>query len=121
MPPRYRVLVLAAAWSGLRQGELLTLTRADLDLAAIPPVVRVLHRATAAAGVPTIRFLDLRHCAQVLAAESAATLAELMARMGHSTPHAAQVCMHARAERDRALADALGAAISADGSLCLGS
>lgn len=29
MPPRYRALVLAAAWSGLRQGELMALTRAD--------------------------------------------------------------------------------------------
>ena len=36
MPPRYRVLVLAAAWSGLRQGELLALTRADLDLEGLP-------------------------------------------------------------------------------------
>ncbi len=44
MPPRYRVLVLAAAWSGLRQGELLALTRADLDLDACPPVVRVRRR-----------------------------------------------------------------------------
>ncbi len=44
MPPRYRLLVLAAAWSGLRQGELLALTRADLDLEACPPVVRVRRR-----------------------------------------------------------------------------
>jgi integrase len=41
MPRRYRVLVLAAAWSGLRQGELLALTRGDLDLGASPPVLRV--------------------------------------------------------------------------------
>jgi integrase len=41
MPDRYRALVLAAAWSGLRQGELLALTRADLDLNASPPLVRV--------------------------------------------------------------------------------
>jgi len=39
--PRYRVLVLAAAWSSLRQGELLALTRADLDLDTDPAVVRV--------------------------------------------------------------------------------
>jgi len=41
MPPRYRALVLVAAWSGLRQGELLALTRGDLDLEAVPAVVRV--------------------------------------------------------------------------------
>ncbi len=35
-----------------------------------------------------------------------------MARMGHSTPNAAQVYMHARAERDAILADALGAAMT---------
>ena len=41
MSPRYRALVLMAAWSGLRQGELLALTRADLDLGAVPARVRV--------------------------------------------------------------------------------
>ena len=60
----------------------------------------------------SMRFHDLRHCAQVLAAESGATLAELMARMGHSTANAAQVYMHARAERDTALAEALGEAMN---------
>lgn len=183
MPPRYQALVLTAAWSGLRQGELLALTRADLDLGAVPPVVRVkrrvrraddgtidvdtpksaasvrtvvlpgplrdalvahlsdfvaresdalvfatvngtvparsnltemLHRATVAAGVPRMRFHDLRHCAQVLAAESGATLAELMARMGHATPDAAQVYMHVRVGRDSVIADSLGAAMRAN-------
>ncbi len=75
-------------------------------------ITEMLHRATATAGVPSMRFHDLRHCAQVLAAESGAALAELMARMGHSTPNAAQVYMHARAERDAILADALGAAMT---------
>jgi integrase len=72
----------------------------------------MLARATTAAGLSTMRFHDLRHCAQVLAAENGATLAELMARMGHSTPDAAQVYMHARAERDTALAEALGKAMN---------
>jgi integrase len=45
MPDRYRALVLAAAWSGLRQGELLALTRADLDLTATPALVRVRRAA----------------------------------------------------------------------------
>jgi integrase len=75
-----------------------------------------LRRATRAAGLEPMRFHDLRHCAQVLAAENGATLAELMARMGHSTPNAAQVYMHARAERDTALADALGKAMHEAGT-----
>ena len=56
----------------------------------------MLARATGAAGLEPMRFHDLRHCAQVLAAESGATLAELMARMGHSTANAAQVFARAR-------------------------
>lgn len=53
MPDRYRVLVLMAAWSGLRQGELLALSRADLDLDASPArvVVRKAVRRTDAGQV----------------------------------------------------------------------
>jgi len=181
MPPRYRALVLAAAWSGLRQGELMALTRADLDLNASPATVRVRRsvrrsesgtvridlpktpasirtvslpaplghalaahlaefvseepdaplfrtatgtlparsnlsttfgRALVAAGAPQVRFHDLRHVAQVYAAEAGATLPELMARLGHATPAAALVYLHARSDRDQALTDALGVAMS---------
>ena len=181
MPSRYRALVLAAAWSGLRQGELMALTRADFDLDASPAVVRVRRsirrsesgtvrtdlpkaaasirtvslpaplahvlaahlaefvgpdpdaplfrtaagtlparsnlsttfgRALVAAGAPQVRFHDLRHVAQVYAAEAGATLPELMARLGHATPAAALVYLHARADRGHALADALSAAMS---------
>jgi integrase len=182
MPARYRVLVLMAAWSGLRQGELLALTRADLNLdldtaparvsvrkavrrtdtgkvhLEVPKTassVRVVtlpdplavalrehlqvfvpnragarvfitrtgttparsnlvdtwHRACAAAGVPQVRLHDLRHVAQVLAAEAGATLPELMARLGHATPAAAMVYLHARMERDLALTQALAIAM----------
>ena len=41
--------------------------------------------ALVAAGAPRVRFHDLRHVAQVYAAEAGATLAELMARLGQ--PH----------------------------------
>lgn len=145
MSDRYRALVHAAAWSGLRQGELLALTRADLDLDASPALVRLrrevrssdkdtmevdlpktkaslrtvtlpaplaaelaahldafvgpgrdawvfttatrtnpegsnlnasFRRALDIAGVPPVRFHDLRHVAQVFAAEAGATLPE---------------------------------------------
>ena len=181
MPARYRALVLMAAWSGLRQGELLALTRGDLDLQAVPATVTVRRavrrtdtgavrvdvpktaasvrvvtlpdpvtdalcahleefvsadpgafvfatrtgstparsnlgsswrRACATAGVPHVRLHDLRHLAQVYAAEAGATLPELMARLGHSTPSAAMVYLHARADRVTQLTRALGEAMA---------
>jgi len=181
MPARYQVFVLMAAWSGLRQGELLALTRADLDLDTAPARVRVRkairrtdtgrypidvpktassvrevslpvplavalrkhletfvpnqpgarvfttstgttparsnlgdtwHRACTAAGVPQVRLHDLRHVAQVFAAEAGATLPELMARLGHATPAAAMVYLHARADRDATLLSALAEAMA---------
>jgi Site-specific recombinase XerC len=181
MPARYRALVLMAAWSGLRQGELLALTRADLDLDATPARVTVRkavrrtdagevrvdvpktassmrevslpdpltdalrdhlevfvaaergalvfatstgttparsnlgvtwRRACATAGVPQVRLHDLRHVAQVFAAEAGATLPELMARLGHATPGAALVYLHARTARDIQLTRALATAMN---------
>jgi len=43
----------------------------------------------------------------VLAAATGATLAELMARLGHSTVSAAMRYQHAAADRDKAIAEAL--------------
>jgi hypothetical protein len=43
----------------------------------------------------------------VLAAATGATLAELMARLGHSTVSAAIVYQHAAADRDKVIAAAL--------------
>jgi len=63
--------------------------------------------ARAAAGRPDLHFHDLRHTGAVLAAQTGATLAELMARLGHSTPGAAMRYQHAAAGRDKAIAEAL--------------
>ncbi|WP_249051521.1 site-specific integrase [Cellulomonas fimi] len=65
------------------------------------------YQAREAAGRPDLRFHDLRHTGAVLAASTGATLAELMARLGHSTPAAAMKYQHAAADRDRVIADAL--------------
>jgi integrase len=65
------------------------------------------YRAREAAGRPDLRFHDLRHTGAVLAAATGATLAELMARLGHSTPAAAMRYQHAAKERDREIAQAL--------------
>jgi integrase len=65
------------------------------------------HPAREAAGRPDLRFHDLRHTGAVLAAAAGATLAELMARLGHSTVSAALRYQHAAADRDKAIAAAL--------------
>jgi integrase len=65
------------------------------------------HTARSAAKRDDLRFHDLRHTGAVLAASTGATLAELMARLGHSTPGAAMRYQHAAADRDQAIAQAL--------------
>ena len=172
MPPRYRLMVLLAAWCALRFGELAELRRSDIDVknavihvrravartdagpevkgpksaagrrdVNIPPHLmpavrdhlarmkpgqdallfpavhgghlnpatlrRVYHPAREAAGRPDLRFHDLRHTGAVLAAATGATLAELMARLGHSTFSAALRYQHAAEDRDKAIAAAL--------------
>nr|MBA2559757.1 site-specific integrase [Propionibacteriales bacterium] len=62
-----------------------------------------------------LRFHDLRHTGAVLAASTGATLAELMGRLGHSTPTAALRYQHAAQGRDMAIAKALS--VLADGAL----
>jgi integrase len=178
MPERLRLIVLLAAWCGLRFGELAELRRSDVDTrrgvlhvrrgvvrvggenvvgtpkstasvrdVAIPPhlvpLVRehklahagkgrdgllfpsddgtshLLHaslykpykKARKAAGRPDLRFHDLRHTGAVLAAQTGATLAELMSRLGHSTPGAALRYQHAAAGRDLEIARKLSALV----------
>ena len=55
-------------------------------------------------GRPDLRFHDLRHTGATMAAQEGATLAELMARLGHSSPAMALRYQHAAADRDRDLA-----------------
>jgi integrase len=67
------------------------------------------RQARETAGVPNLRFHDLRHFAGTMAAVAGATVAETMSRLGHSTPAAAQVYQHAAAGRDRVIAERLAA------------
>ncbi len=62
------------------------------------------HRARAEIGRPDLRWHDLRHSGAVLAAATGATLAELMARLGHSTPQAAMRYQHVAKGRDHEIA-----------------
>lgn len=174
MPERLGPLVLLAAWTALRFGELAELRRGDVDLAggvlrirravvrvdghavvgapksdagtrdvALPPhllpvlrehlrgsirggrngllfpaangtshlapstLYRAFHRARGVAGRPDLRFHDLRHTGAVMAAAAGASLAELMGRLGHSTPSAALRYQHVAGGRDQAIAAAL--------------
>ncbi len=65
------------------------------------------QRARIEVGLPQLRFHDLRHTGQTLAAEAGASLADLMRRLGHSSMVAAKRYLHATDSRDRQIADAL--------------
>lgn len=65
---------------------------------------RHFYKAREKANRPDLRFHDLRHSGAVLAAATGATLAELMGRLGHSTPAAAMRYQHAAQGRDREIA-----------------
>ena len=65
------------------------------------------HAARDSAGRPDLTFHDLRHTGATMAAATGATVAELMHRIGHTTPAMAMRYQHATADRDRAIADAL--------------
>lgn len=67
------------------------------------------RRIAAQARMEGFRFHDLRHTGNTLAAQAGANQADLMARLGHASPDAARRYLHATADRDQALADALDA------------
>lgn len=173
--PRYRALVLLAAFGCLRWGELVMLRRSDIDLdrctvrvrlAAVelkdgsrvvkapksaaglrtvtfPAAIvehlhfhlrvfavqddpdgmlfvgpkgaalrrsnfsRVWNRARKKAELEHIHFHDLRHAGNTLAAETGASLRDLMNRMGHSTVRAALIYQHRSKTGDQKIADAV--------------
>ena len=69
--------------------------------------MRHFYKARDAANRPDLTLHDLRHSGAVLAALSGATLAELMGRLGHSSPVAAMRYQHVAAGRDQVIAEAL--------------
>ena len=68
---------------------------------------RHFYKAREKANRKDLRWHDLRHTGAVLAAGTGATLAELMDRLGHSTPQAAMRYQHSAQGRDKAIATAL--------------
>jgi integrase len=180
VPARFRALILLAAFTSLRYGELAALRRADFGhglstvtvratlttlndgsvmfgppktaagrcTVTVPEAVRedvglhlrdyvaddhdalvftgargaVLRRsgfqtqsrwaeAVARAGLTGFHFHDLRHTGNTLAAGTGASLADLMARMGHGSARAALIYQHAISQRDAMIADALSLSI----------
>lgn len=109
IPPHLMPLVrehLSRLISGGRDGLLFPAADGTSTLAP-STFYRVFYPARAAAGRPDLRFHDLRHTGAVLAAQTGATLAELMGRLGHSTPAAAMRYQHAARGRDAEIAAAL--------------
>jgi integrase len=70
---------------------------------------RAWTKAREVAGRPDLHLHDLRHSGLTWAAATGASTAELMRRAGHKNPRAALRYQHATEDRDRVLAEALGA------------
>lgn len=68
--------------------------------------------AVAKIGAAGLHFHDLRHTGNTLAARTGASLADLMARMGHDSSQAAMIYQHKSREADRAIAQALDAEVA---------
>jgi hypothetical protein len=66
-----------------------------------------------AVGYPQLHLHDRRHAAGTRAAQTGATLREVMARLGHASPAAAQRYQHAAERRDRVIAQALDVVLDA--------
>jgi len=189
LPPRLRLLIVLAAYVGLRQGELLELRRSDVDgvtgrihvtrkvdkdvtpgadgacrecgrvisspktasgvrtVHVPPPFLPMLqkhlleHAATGldgllfpgdrtdhmsvrylmdryrpartAAGRPDLTLHHLRHTALTIAGQHGATAAELQARAGHASQAAMAIYQHATLDRDKSLAEKIGATYDA--------
>jgi integrase len=108
IPPHLMPMVkahLAEQISGGRDGLLFTSgTGAQISPSTL---YKSYYPAREKAGRPDLRWHDLRHTGAVLAASTGATLAELMSRLGHSTPGAALRYQHAAEGRDSEIAAAL--------------
>jgi integrase len=67
------------------------------------------QQAVASIGMPGLHFHDLRHTGNQFAANSGASLRDLMARMGHDSERAAMIYQHEARGADKAITDAIDA------------
>jgi uncharacterized protein (DUF433 family) len=101
-----------ADFTGPGKHALLFPAAADGNLHMAPSTLyKVYYPARVTAGRRDLRWHDLRHTGAVLAAQTGATLAELMGRLGHTTPGAAMRYQHAAADRDAEIARRLSALV----------
>ena len=63
--------------------------------------------------MPTLHLHDLRHTGNTLAAQSGASLRDLMTRMGHDSPAAALIYQHGSRASEEAIAAAVDARLAA--------
>ena len=70
-------------------------------------------RASKRVGITGLRFHDLRHTGNTLAAMTGASTKELMSRMGQSSPRAALIYQHATQACNEAIANGLSTLIEA--------
>lgn len=73
---------------------------------------RTWREARTRVGLGHLRFHDLRHTGNTLAAATGASTKELMGRMGHASPRAALIYQHRTEDRDAAIARAMGKLIA---------
>ena len=109
IPPHLLPLVkdhLQTSITGGKNGLLFPAADGESHLAT-STLYKSFYRAREAAARPDLRFHDLRHTGAVLAASTGASLAELMGRLGHSSPGMALRYQHAAEGRDMAIARAL--------------
>ncbi|MBN1172773.1 MAG: tyrosine-type recombinase/integrase [Micromonosporaceae bacterium] len=69
-------------------------------------------KSVAEVGLSGFHFHDLRHTGNTLASHTGASLADLMARMGHASTRAARIYQHTAHEQDKSIADALSRRIT---------
>lgn len=107
IPPHLIPMVKAhlERFTGAGKDALLFPSAADHTAHMAPSTLyKVYYPARKAAGREDLRWHDLRHTGAVFAAQTGATLAELMGRLGHTTPGAAMRYQHAAADRDTEIA-----------------
>ena len=80
--------------------------------AAYQTLRQAFRTAADAAGYPSLTFHGLRHVGAVLAARAGATMRELQDRLGHRSVSVAMSYQHGSALRDRAIAEAMDAALN---------
>jgi integrase len=70
------------------------------------------NTALTTVGLTGVRFDDLRHTGNTLAARSGVSTRDLMGRMGHDSVRAAMIYQHATTQADARIADSLDADIA---------